>query len=304
MDRSRPHNNHLAEGDIAALIEGTLSERARNSVFTHIRSCERCAAVCRDSALFTGLWEGDGDAFLSLGRAEKTGRSGGRALAGWLRRSWMRGRFRVVVAGTATAMIATIIVLATLTPRPGEDGIDASIVAPVRAAAETFCSRGPFVLPGGEGGIGRSQPVYRSGHIEPDDAMNGSLEQLSVLAEGEKSPADAAYWLAAGYLVTGQIDAALIASEIAAINHTDDYRFEVLLGLASYDKRDFDKAVQHLQRALRLEPGEPAAMLNLAIVLSETGDTDGARELLAAIVRDNRQSPLSRRAGRLLSDLE
>jgi Flp pilus assembly protein TadD len=133
--------------------------------------------------------------------------------------------------------------------------------------------------------------------------MRASLEQLSVLSEGERSPEDAAYWLAAGYLVAGQIDAALIAGEIAAADHTGDYRFELLIGLACYDKRDFDKAVEHLRNALRLEPGEPAVMLNLAIVLSETGDTAGARELLSTVVRDHPQHPLAERADRRLNDL-
>jgi hypothetical protein len=309
MEISQPHIDHLTESDIAALIDGSLCDATRVEFLAHVSSCKRCAAVYRDAALYRGLWEEDRDAFLALDRAESAGRSGvgSGASAGrmrWWGRVWTGGRFRTVLAGGAVVVIVVIVTLLSLKLPSGGDRIDPSILGPVKSAVESFGARGPFVLPGGEMGVGRTPPVYRSGSIEADEALEKSLEQLSEVYDGEDASADAGYWLAAGYLVAGQINAAETASEIGVERYPGDHRFDVVIGLASYGTGELGQATQHLRIALEHKPGDTAVMLDLAIILSERGENAEARSLLENVMDERPEHSLAERARRLLNDLK
>ena len=81
---------------------------------------------------------------------------------------------------------------------------------------------GPIVLPGGERLIDGKGSVYRSGFVPVDAELETSLKYLyDKYRDGASSP-DVAYWLSAGYLSTGQIDAARDVCSGARQTHPDD----------------------------------------------------------------------------------
>ncbi len=65
---------------------------------------------------------------------------------------------------------------------------------------------------------------------------------------------------------------------------TGEYYFT--LGLKAFQRRDFQKAIKYLKRAMHLEPGEPMIVCQLAIIYTELGDFQQSNELLHFILEE------------------
>ena len=72
---------------------------------------------------------------------------------------------------------------------------------------------------------------------------------------------------------------ALADSELARaerITDPESYRCNLLLGLASMNRRNFAAAARHLEAALRLDPENRDVLFNLAMAAAESGDSETA----------------------------
>lgn len=181
--------------------------------------------------------------------------------------------------------------------------LDAAMLAPVRGAVETATMWGPIVLPGGERLIDGKGSVYRSGFVPVDAELETSLKYLyDEYRDGASSP-DVAYWLSAGYLSTGQIDAARDVCAGARQTHPDDLRLMLIDGIIAYLDRDSDRSESLLRVALEKNPDDPVVGINLAIVLGNRGDAAEAREILVHVREQHVGTPFAARADSVLAKM-
>ncbi|MDQ0254583.1 tetratricopeptide (TPR) repeat protein [Evansella vedderi] len=57
-------------------------------------------------------------------------------------------------------------------------------------------------------------------------------------------------------------------------------------GIEAYQAGNLDQAINYIERAIRIEPEEPVFLCQLAIVLSEKGDFEGANDWLEKIIKE------------------
>ena len=69
-----------------------------------------------------------------------------------------------------------------------------------------------------------------------------------------------------------------------SFNPTGEYYFT--LGLKAFQRREFQKAIKYLKRAMNLEPGEPMIVCQLAIIYTEIGEFHQSNELLHSILEE------------------
>jgi hypothetical protein len=178
----------------------------------------------------------------------------------------------------------------------GGGQLDGAMLAPVRGAVETATMWGQIVLPGGERLIDGKGSVYRSGFVPIDDQLDVSLKYLyDEYQEGNASP-DVAYWLSAGYLATGQVDAARVVCDGARVTHSDDLRLMTIDAIISYLESDNDRSETLLRHALAEHPDDPVIGINLAIVLGSAGEPEEALDILNRIRAEHEGTPFAARA--------
>jgi tetratricopeptide (TPR) repeat protein len=104
--------------------------------------------------------------------------------------------------------------------------------------------------------------------------------QLLGLGETERPVRDRWAWIAnllgEGWLARGQLDRAGAAFARATEVAPRDSRARLGLGLVAATSRDYGGAVREYQRALRLDPANIEALVNLAFALQQTGRDDSA----------------------------
>ena len=267
------------------LIDGSIAPAARQSLLSHIRGCKACAAAYRDSALLAQVIREDPSAFPAPDDLAELGKSVTRSRVSTPPK-------RIVLRLAPIAVVAAIGLVLLL--RGGPDGLDPSVLSPLRDAAETLTARGPIVLPEAEGGIGREDDNHRSGYVPVTGAIEGSLERLYESFLNDDSDPDAAYWLAAGYLATGQIDLAREVANLAQARNTRDPRMETMAGLIALVDEDYTSAESILRRA----PADAVRRLNLSVVLMRQGRFEEARSLLGELADDD--AAVGARAAELL----
>jgi tetratricopeptide (TPR) repeat protein len=182
----------------------------------------------------------------------------------------------------------------------GDAGPNHIIPSPVLHAVEQASLRGNFVLPDGERGLDAAGGSFRSGYVPLTDALESALDDLfQAYQEGDTS-LYVAYWLLAGYVATGQMDAARILSASALDAHPDVSRLLIIDGIIAFRDGDLDRSQDRLFAAYELDPDDAVSALNLAIVMGERGDIARAEELLARILREHAGTPLAARAQEIL----
>ncbi|WP_428911034.1 tetratricopeptide repeat protein [Niallia sp. Krafla_26] len=65
---------------------------------------------------------------------------------------------------------------------------------------------------------------------------------------------------------------------------TGEYYFT--LGLKAFQRREFQKAIKYLKRAMHLEPGEPMIVCQLAIIYTEIGEFQQSNDLLHSVLEE------------------
>ncbi len=180
------------------------------------------------------------------------------------------------------------------------------MLTPVRAAIETASKWGRIVIPGGEESLNGRVTVYRSGSVPLNDSLMISLNYLYETYQQGGPSREVTYWLMAGYVATGQVDAArdLLVSDEERTEYLSDSSIAILEALIAYMDGKYNKSEALFRKILEVEPDNPVAGINLAIVLDEQGDDEEAREILLRIQDHHAGSPLAARAQSILSDLQ
>jgi tetratricopeptide (TPR) repeat protein len=301
----------LSDGEIASFIEGTQNKSDSARIAKHLQSCRHCFDIYQDAAISRGLLAAGSSAFDSHQELIEAGRkvfslsdsAEGAPQEGKYppKRSRFGRHFRLRLALVCVVAIVAVGLMRFNLNSGGDAGPNQLIPLPVRAAVEQASMRGNFVLPGGEDGLDATGSAYRSGYVPLTDTLESALNDLfQIYHEGDTS-LDVVYWLLAGYVATGQIDAARVLAASALKGHPDASQLLVLDGIISYRDGDLDRAQDRLLAAYELDPDDVVVALNFAIVLGERGDVARAEELLTRIAREHAGSPLAARAEEILT---
>ncbi|UCG52415.1 MAG: hypothetical protein JSW58_02360, partial [Candidatus Latescibacterota bacterium] len=252
-----PHNPHPTVEDIARLIEGRLGEIDRARVVAHMRTCKGCFEKYQDSAVLQGLWETGAPGFDSTKELVRAGGhvtardsdtvDTGRVERPSVSRSWFKRP--APVAAVAAALVFVVVGGYWLgsRDRSGIPALDPSVLTPVKAAVETASGWGPIILPGGEDGVGNNGSIYRSGYVRLDDPLNTSLTLLYEEYQRGSPSQDVAYWLVAGHVATGQIDAARDFVADARKRYPNDQRIVVVEAIVAYLDGEYDRSEKLLK---------------------------------------------------------
>jgi tetratricopeptide (TPR) repeat protein len=260
----------------------------------------------RYAARFTGANEGlvldDAPDAATVGAVKALAGGPNRpARTGWRRLAGLTPAGRTAVA----AAIVTVFVAAVLWLRPGGGEFDpySDALAPVTDALINASERNPLIIPGVEDEISTAPAAVRSGPAPVTRSLDEALSALAIeYNRGANSP-DEAQWLIGAYIATGQLVNARVYLEDASRRYPSDPDVTVLAGMLAWSDSDLGRSAELFSVALEAEPNHPTALYNLAVVRLESGDTEGARELLERVTRLLPDSPLSSRAGQVLSKL-
>jgi tetratricopeptide (TPR) repeat protein len=296
---------HLTDEQIASLADDSLTGGDRGLLLEHLRSCPACHETFRDTVRYRAMLLADASIFRAPDDAVRDARRIGesrrrtepRALPGirWL-----------LTPGALAGLTAAVLIVAAVALwqsgfRPAKSDYQ-DVFQPLRQAAVSASSEGSIVLPGTEDAATASAPLYRTGRVEPDEAIQTALDELMLAYRNRPNP-DVAHWLISGCLATGDVERASIYARDARLRFPEDTRFTVLDAIVAYRSDDMDRAERLLQSALETDPDNGAAMLNLALVQYETGQLASARRTLELVRAQFPGSALEARATVLISDL-
>ncbi len=295
---------HLTDEQLASLADDSLAGTDRGLLREHLRSCPSCHEAFRDTVRYRAMLLSDASVFRAPDSAVRAAR---RLAEGRRRESRVTRGIRwqprpVALAGlTAAVMVVAAVGLWQAGYRPARTDYD-RLFQPLRQAAVSASSEGSIVLPGAEDAAVASSPIYRSGNIEPDDAIAAAIEELTR-AYRNRPDEDIAHWLITGCLATGDVERAAIYATDARLRFPGESRFIVLDAIVAYRSNEMGRAERLLHSALENDPDNGAAMLNLALVQYETGQVDSARRTLELVRSNFPGSPLDDRASVLISNL-
>jgi len=261
-------DGHPDWNDLAALAEGRAPARVAD-LHRHLATCRNCAAayaeaVRQETRLIT--------APESLGVPASL-RAAARAAGGSTPLAARRARPSLRVAGALAGVAALALIAVALRP-------DAPLSARYPAIQAALLAQAPsgMVLPGLTPAAGSEATVYRDGGAIDLDL---ELERIATSYRQRPEPA-VAFWLGAGYLAAGRLQAAEALVREARHRHPDDRRLQLLDSMASYRRSDLGRSETLLREILVKEPADLAARFNLALLLQETGRLGEARQLLDA----------------------
>ena len=296
---------HLTDEQLASLADDSLSGVDRGLLLEHLRSCPPCHDAFRDTVRYRAMLLTDASIFRAPDEALRAARRIGesrrrpesRALPGirWL-----------LTPGALAGLTAAVLIVAAIGLwqtgyRPHQTDY-APLFEPLQAAAASASAEGSIVLPGAEDAATATAPLYRTGHVEPSEAIATALDELMRAYRNHPEP-DVAHWLITGCLATGDVERAAIYAQDARLRFPEQSRFTVLDAIVAYRSDEMDRAERLLQSALASDPENGAAMLNLALVQYEMGRVESARQTLELVRSHFPGSPLEARAAVLISDL-
>jgi tetratricopeptide (TPR) repeat protein len=294
---------HLTVGEIARAIEGGVGG-ADERLVAHLRSCSECFDIYQDSAMSLGLWMEEAPAYQLQRLAEemkryfpasaetRPGRIRGSAEAPGARRRYL---WRTGLATAAAAVVVVAVLWLGIT-QLGNTVITRSTILPIRTAVETVSMWGPMILPGGESAIGNPTGVFRSGYVETNAEIEASLSTLFEAYGGKSASAGIAYWLAAGYVSTGQVNLAREVVNDAQKRFPGDPRVQSAAGVIADIDGDLERAEGIFRRLLERNPEDAVTRINLAVVLTEQNKLEDAESVLSEVLARHAGTPLAQRA--------
>jgi predicted Zn-dependent protease len=164
-------------------------------------------------------------------------------------------------------------------------------------------NKSAIVFPGTENSFNPDLPSYRSGLEYDNRMMSAALTDLVERQKQGTATRDDLFWLATGFLTTGQLTPARKYVDIARAEHPADTELAVLDALVFLLDDNPKEAERILRDKHRSDPDNAVAQVNLSAVLLELGKNDEARTILHEISTRYPDTRLARRARALLSDI-
>jgi tetratricopeptide (TPR) repeat protein len=294
--------SHIELEELAQQAEGTLEASRAAQVRAHLASCPRCLAAWEEAVRDRAAWFGAPNAFESPAMWEQ-------AHAEVLKRA-DADRMTIVRSSSPTRTIprarwawvaaaAGLVAIVWLGIVPLSRRSERLALPPaIRAAAEHASSRG-LVLPGGEAGASASPVAFRNGAVpDVDPEVTSAIERYE-----HDRDSGALHAACIGLVVNGRLSNARDYIQEGLKRDDRDLVLQILAADVAYRESNLDEAAKRFRRALELRPRDPVATLDLAIVLSETGETAEAKRLFESVVKGHRGTPLGDRAAREISTL-
>jgi tetratricopeptide (TPR) repeat protein len=302
---------HLSTNEIAQLLDGNVDKERSRAIYDHLHQCERCFKIFRDAAIHRGLWTSNPELYESSPELIKEGMNvvhrtvPGQSVSGHRKGSRQYVFNRKRVPAVAGAVAAAVVIFSWMAlDFSGESGVDIppGVLEPVKQAVGEATRRGLLVIPGGEHYLEKGEIVYRSGFVQASDTLNNAFDQLLTLYQNKPS-AQTASWLVAGYIATWQIDAArdiIVNAQKNDIYNQIDGNIKPLMEHIDGNRR---KAEKLYRKELSLNPDDPVAAINFAILLKSEGINREASSLLMRVIKTHPGTPMSARAQKLLESI-
>lgn len=267
----RVNSSHLAEEQLAALVEGGLEGEEARLAKEHLARCRTCMSAYADTVRLRQDWRST-----TSTPAPSTG--------------WQFGGRRASAFALA-ASLALLVVAGAWFITGGQDH-DPQF-GEIQALLDRASHRG-LMLPGTAGAAWDPLPLTRTGGF--DTAGTADVRQtLKGLKDHPEQGTSAAIEIA-GYLALDDLAMADIRTRRELDAGKDDPDLFLVAGILAYRQSRLADAQSHLHRAVLEQPDDPVALFNFALVLSETGSTDQARGLFEDLAARKDLPLASRRA--------
>ena len=309
-DGKRRNYKHLTVSELSRLVSGRIEDRTEERLRKHLDGCDRCMRVYRESVFDCGLAETDRSVHREIPELVEKGleiavrcRSGElygtrRKIRSTLSAPVFISRYIASVAALALVVIAGAWLLRT---GWGEDPqVPRSVLYPIRHAVGTISRRGPIIMHGGEYAVGQEGAAYRTGFVPATNPLRSSLDFLYERYENDSASPEGMYWLAAGYVATGQIDLARDLVADARKSGFDDLRMQNLEALIAYIKGDLDRSEGLFRSINTLYRNDAVSSINFAVVLMERGESEESSRILTGVIEQFQGTAFADRAQVLL----
>lgn len=312
MAAANTENNHLTENDIAGMLEGDWDSTESKRALEHLKTCESCLLMFQNAAMHYGVELSDFPAIedkelieigerIALERSSQGGRDSDDASSA--KKPFPGIRSHIAKAALAATFICILILLLLYVSGNGPGRLDPTLIAQVQQAAETATKRGMIVIPGGEQSLALPVSIYRSGFAPMSDSLNAAISMLYDTYSKDEKSREAAFWLLAGYVASGQIKAARELSPDVRERYPDDARIGNLAAIIKYMQGSYEEAEKILAGLLENDPDDAVARINLAVVLLENEKPLEAREILEDAQQRYAGTPYAKRAREIISSL-
>ncbi len=130
------------------------------------------------------------------------------------------------------------------------------------------------------------EPELTSGYYEHFHMTGEAVAAIEELVRRYPDDAYTRYRLSQAYRAAGRLDDAIREAKVATRLSPDDWRCFSLLGALLFDKEEYSRAVEALQRATRLNPNDQTGFTLLADAQLFLGRTQESEEAIAEMERN------------------
>ncbi|MCP4547382.1 MAG: tetratricopeptide repeat protein [bacterium] len=300
---------HLDQAQIAQLIENDHGG-APDTAWTHLANCPTCFAIFADILRTQYVHRTDPsqmsapDYLLDMGKAiagkshvqEDSESSIAPSRRLFTSRKVLRGSFLVA----ALLLLLLLFNMVNLL-NPCIDKLDQQVIM----TALVNSSTSGLIFPQAGAGVVSIQPLYRNGGSGVAGDLEAVLKCIAATysADDDGGGIHETYWLAAGWLASGQFDNARLYTEAGLRRYPDSLRLKELSAIIAYRNSDLAQAKALLLEVLAKRPNDNTVLFNLAQIYCEQNQLDDACRYMGRISETSVETVLGTRVAVLRNKL-